>query len=204
MSFRIDSTSIGIRDYIVRYTQTIEQQQVGLQIKTADAYDQLINITADNFTAENATFVNGTIIPGVPNDYHAVFGSEDGERKITTISSYNLLKGTYLSITSVCGESESGSIQLPEDPDNDEDVVIEVSTDNIEFTRLLGRITERNSSTTSYIEYRFPMTEETDNYYIKIKQTEQSDSGYDYYGFKKLIININSSIYDPNNKIIVF
>jgi hypothetical protein len=206
MSFRIDSTSFLVKDYVRRYTQSYLATATtsSLQIKTADAYDELIDINETNFTAENANFENGTVITGQSNADHAVFGAENGDRSVTTNATYNLLKGTYLSIKSVCGETSGGSIVLEEDPDNDEDVVIEVSTDNVTFTRLPGRITERNSSTTAYIEYRFLMTEEDGNYYIRIAQTENSGTEYDYYAFKNLVININSSIYDSTNKIIVF
>jgi hypothetical protein len=195
-----------MREYVRRYTQS----QIGnnstssLQIKTADAYDEFIDINEVNFTAENASFVNGTVIVGQPDANHAVFGAADGERSITTTSSYELLKGTYVSIQSVCGEAYGGSIELPEDPDNDEDIVIEVSTDNVEFTRLLGRITERNSSTSSYIEHRFLMDQEDGSYYIRILQTDHSGDGYDYYAIKMLRTKINTSLYDPVNKINVF
>ena len=204
--FKIDSTSLLMREYVRRYTQS----QIGnnstssLQIKTADAYDEFIDINEVNFTAENASFVNGTVIVGQPDANHAVFGAADGERSITTTSSYELLKGTYVSIQSVCGEAYGGSIELPEDPDNDEDIVIEVSTDNVEFTRLLGRITERNSSTSSYIEHRFLMDQEDGSYYIRILQTDHSGDGYDYYAIKMLRTKINTSLYDPVNKINVF
>lgn len=212
MAFKIDSTSYLVRDYVRKYTQTSLSNTSSLQIKTADAYDQLISINADNFVAENATFQNGTVIVGQPDAPHGIFGSlggdeEEGElldRRFTSSSTFYLLKGTHICLSSVCGESYGGSIELEEDPDGDEDVVIEISLDNIEFTRLLGRITERNSSTTSYIEYRFMMTEESNNYYIRISQTDHSGSNYDYYAFKNLKINLNSSIYDPTNKIIVF
>jgi hypothetical protein len=206
MSFRIDSTSFLVRDYVRRYTQSYLEtaNTSSLQIKTADAYDVLIDINESNFTAENANFVNGTVIVGQSDADHAVFGAENGDRSVTTTATYNLLKGTYLSIKSVCGETSGGSIVLDEDPDNKEDVVIEVSTDNVTFIRLPGRITERNSLTTSYIEYRFLMTEEDGNYYIRIAQTQNSGTDLDYYAFKNLVININSSIYDSANKIIVF
>lgn len=212
MAFRIDSTSHLVREYIRKYTQSsLSNNTSSLQIKTADAYDDLISINADNFVAENATFQNGTVIAGQPNAPHGIFGSlggdeEEGElnRRFTSSSTFYLMKGTHLCLSSVCGESSGGSIVLEEDPDNDEDVVIEISLDNIEFTRLFGRITERNSSTSSYIEYRFMMTEESDNYYIRIAQTEHSGSNYDYYAFKNLKINLNSSIYDSVNKILVF
>ena len=203
MSFKMDGSSLHTREYVRRYTKSYAQSNT-LQIKTADAYDELIDINSGNFTAQNASFVNGTIIAGQPDEDHAIFGSLDGDRMVTTNSTYSLIKGTYLSIMSVCGESYGGSIELAEDPDNDEDVVIEVSTDNITFVRLLGRITERNSSTRNYIEYRFLMTGDNDSYYIRITQTDHSGDGYDYYGFKNLKININSSIYDPLNKINVF
>jgi hypothetical protein len=206
MSFRIDSTSFLVKEYVRRYTQSYlaTANTSSLQIKTADAYDELIDINEANFTAENANFVNGTVIAGQSDADHAVFGAENGDRSVTTTATYNLLKGTYLSIKSVCGETSGGSIVLEEDPDNDEDVVIEVSTDNVTFTRLPGRITERNSLTTAYIEYRFMMTEEDGDYYIRIAQTENSGDDYDYYAFKNLVINLNSSIYDSTNKIIVF
>lgn len=217
MAFRIDSTSHLVRDYIRKYTQSsLLNNTSSLQIKTADAYDDLISINADNFVAENATFQNGTVIAGQPNAPHGIFGSlggdgdgegEEGElsnRRFTSSSTFFLRKGTHICLSSVCGESSGGSIVLEEDPDGDEDVVIEISLDNIEFTRLFGRITERNSSTSSYIEYRFMMTEESDNYYIRIAQTKHSGSNYDYYAFKNLKINLNSSIYDSVNKILVF
>lgn len=206
MSFRIDSTSFLVRDYVRRYTQSslAAAATSSLQIKSADAYDELIDINEANFTAENANFVNGTVIAGQPDTDHAVFGASDGERSVTTNDTYNLLKGTYICITSACGESSGGSIVLEEDPDNKEDVVIEVSTDNVAFTRLLGRITERNSSTTGYIQYRFLMTEEDGDYYVRIAQTQNSGNDLDYYAFKNLIVNMNSSIYDSVNKIIVF
>jgi hypothetical protein len=204
MAFRIDSNSFNIRDHIIRYQSLLGNNNSALQIKTADAYDEVIDINEDNFIAENASFANGTVIVGEPDDDHAVFGSSGGNRKVTTTSAHNLLKGTYLSITSACGESTNGSIKLEEDPDGDEDLVIEVSTDNITFTRLLGRITERNSSTSSYIEYRFLMTQDDGEYYIRIAQTDHSGGDFDYYAFKKLVTNINTSIYDPVNKITLF
>jgi hypothetical protein len=202
--FKIDSTSLLMREYVRRYTQSQIGNNSTLQIKTADAYDSFISINEANFTAENASFVNGTVIVGQPDADHAVFGAADGERSITTRTSYNLLKGTYVSIQSVCGEAYGGSIELPEDPDNSEDIVIEISTDNVEFTRLLGRITERNSSTSSYIEHRFLMNEENGSYYIRITQTDHDGDGYDYYAIKRLRTNINTSFYDPVNKINVF
>jgi hypothetical protein len=201
-NFKIDSTSYLMREY-VRRLQTANNSS-SLQIKTADAYDNFIDINETNFTAENASFVNGTVIVGEEDADHAVFGASDGERSITTTSTHNLLKGTYVSIQSVCGESFGGSIELPEDPDNSEDIVIEISTDNVEFTRLLGRITERNSSTSSYIEHRFLMDQENGSYYIRILQTDHDGDEFDYYAFKRLRTNINTSLYDPVNKINVF
>jgi len=205
-NFKIDSTSYLMREYVRRYTQsqTVNNSTSSLQIKTVDAYDDFIDINESNFTAENASFVNGTVIVGQPDDDHAVFGADDGDRSVTTTSSYNLLKGTYLSIQSVCGEAYGGSIELEDDPDNSEDIVIEISTDNVEFTRLFGRITERNSSSSSYIEHRFKMNEENGSYYIRIAQTDHDGDGYDYYAFKTLITNINTSFYDPVSKINVF
>lgn len=200
--FKIDSTSHLTKEYVRKQSQL---GGGGLQLKTADAYDDLIDINENNFTADNATFVNGTVIAGVPDADHAVFGSSDGNRSVITNSTYYLLKGTYVSIESVCGESLGGSIELPEDPDGSEDIVIEVSQDGVEdYTRLLGRITERNSSTSEYREYRFLMTANDGDYYIRITQTDHSGDGYDYYGFKNLRININTSYFDPVNKITVF
>jgi hypothetical protein len=200
--FKIDSTSLPMREYVRKY-----QSQVGassLQIKTADAYDEIIDINEANFFAENASFVNGTVIVGEADDDHAVFGASEGTRTVTTSDTYNLLKGTYLSIKSVCGETSGGSIVLEEDPDGDEDLVMEVMLGESEFVRLPGRITERNSSTTAYIEYRFLMTQDDGDYFIRITQTEHSGDGRDYYAFKNLRTNINTSFYDPVNKINVF
>ena len=200
--FRIDSTSYLTRAYVRKQIQS--QASFGLQIKTASDYEDTIAINSSNFTAENAVFVNGTIIVGVPDADHGVFGASDGTRAITSIGTFYLLKGTHVSIESVCGESYGGSIELPEDPDNSEDVVIEVSGDGVSWTRLLGRITERNSSTSEYIEYRFMFGEDDGNYYVRITQTDHSGDGYDYYGFKNLRLNINTSFFDPVNKITVF
>jgi len=197
--FRIDSTSLLMREYVRRHIQVGNTST--LQIQTADAYDDFIDINEANFTAQNASFVNGTVIAGVADDDHAVFGASNGDRSVTTTDTHNLLKGTYLSIKSVCGEATGGSIELLEDPDNDEDLVMEVMLGESEFIRLPGRITERNSSTTSYIEYRFLMTQDDGDYFIRIAQTDHSGSEYDYYAFKNLRININTSIYDSVNKI---
>lgn len=166
--------------------------------------DDFIDINEANFFAENASFVNGTVIAGEADDDHAVFGASDGDRIVTTSDTYYLRKGSYLSIKSVCGECYGGSIELPEDPDNSEDLVIEVMLGESEFVRLPGRITERNSSRSAYIEYRFLMTEDDGDYFIRIKQTEHDGTGRDYYAFKNLRININTSIYDPVSKIILF
>ena len=48
------------------------------------------------------------------------------------------------------------------------------------------------------------MTEEDGDYYVRIAQTQNSGNDLDYYAFKNLIVNMNSSIYDSVNKIIVF
>lgn len=199
--FRIDSTSLLMREYVRKQSQGGGSS---LQIITADAGDEFIDINEANFFAENASFVNGTVIAGEADDDHAVFGASDGQRTVTTRNIYNLLKGTYLSIKSVCGESTGGSIELPEDPDSNEDLVIEVMLGESEFVRLPGRITERNSSTSAYIEYRFLMTQDDGEYFIRITQTDHSGDGYDYYAFKNLRININTSLYDPVSKITLF
>jgi hypothetical protein len=199
--FRIDSTSLLMREYVRKQSQGGGSS---LQIITGDASDDFIDINETNFFAENASFVNGTVIVGEADDDHAVFGASNGDRIVTTSDTYNLLKGTYLSIKSVCGVSTGGSIELLEDPDGSEDLVIEVMLGESEFVRLPGRITERNSSTSAYIEYRFLMTEDDGDYFIRIKQTRHSGSERDYYAFKNLRININTSLYDPVSKITLF
>jgi hypothetical protein len=50
----------------------------------------------------------------------------------------------------------------------------------------------------------FLMNEENGSYYIRITQTDHDGDGYDYYAFKTLRTNINTSFYDPVNKINVF
>ncbi len=208
MSFKIDNISSNVKSYVNTNVKNNISNST-LQIKTInysgeEIESELIQINSSNFVAENADFVNGTVISGVTVADHAVFGASDGNRIVTTIATYNLLKGTYLSFSSVCGEAYGGSIELPEDPDGDEDLVIEVSTDNETFTRLLGRVTERNSSKSSYIENRFLMTENDGNYYIRITQTDHSGDGFDYYAFKNLKTNLNCCIFDPVNKINLF
>lgn len=72
MSFRMDSNSFSIREYVIRYTQAlVGNNNSVLQIKTADAYDELIDINEANFTAENASFLNGTVIVGQVDADHA-------------------------------------------------------------------------------------------------------------------------------------
>jgi hypothetical protein len=198
--FKIDSTSHLTKEFVRKQNQG----GGGLQIKTVYRSGDFININGDNFTADNASFINGTVIAGESDADHAVFGSFDGTRSVTTTSSYNLLKGTNLSIKCICGEAYGGSIELPEDPDGDEDIVIEVSTNDESYTRLLGRITERNSSDVEYREYRFLMSEDDGEYYIRITQTDHSGDGYDYFAFKDMRLNTNSSFFDPVNKIVVF
>ena len=200
--FKIDSTSHLTKEFVRKQNQG----GGGLQLRTVyrDNEESLIDINNTNFTAENASFVNGTVIVGESDADHAVFGSFDGTRSVTTRSSYNLFKGTYVSIMSVCGEAYGGSIELEDDPDNSEDIVIEISTNDESYTRLLGRITERNSSDVEYREYRFQMTENDGEYYIRITQTEHDGDGRDYFAFKDMRLNTNSSFFDPVNKIVVF
>jgi hypothetical protein len=200
--FKIDSTSLLMREYVRKQSQGGGGSS--LQIKTADGYDEYIDINETYFTGQNVSFVNGNVIAGAPNEDHAVFGSSDGTRRVTTTQTYNLIMGTYVSIQCIRGEATGGSIVLEDDPDDDEDLIIEVSTDNITFTRLIGRITDRNSSNTSYIEFRFLMTGNTGDYYIRIRQTEHSDEETDYYAIKNLRINVNTCIFDPVTKIAVF
>lgn len=206
--FKIDSTSHVVKEYVRKQIRTQGGGGGGLQLQTVavdeEEGENFIDINESNFTAVNATFRNGTVIVGESDADHVVFGSSSGSRRVTTTSPYNLLKGTYVSIMSVCGESSGGSIELPEDPDSNEDIVIEISTNDESYTRLPGRITERNSSTTEYVEYRFLVTENDGNYYIRIKQTNNSGEGYDYFAVKNLRMNINTTFYDPVNKITVF
>lgn len=164
----------------------------------------LIDVNAGNFNANNASFANGTIILGQPDADHAVFGANEGPRYITSINQYSLKKGTYITISSVCGEATDGSIQLPEDPDNNEDLIIQVSTDGIAWTSLPGRITENNSSNTKYITFFFQMTEDDNNYFIRVRQTDDSGDDLDYFGFKDLYYNRNINLYFADNEFKVF
>lgn len=206
--FKMDYASIISKEYIKKYTRNYVNASIsnidGITIKSDLSTDTLIDINEANFVAANASFINGTVIVGEADADHAVFGSSDGTRSVTTRTARSLVKSSYISITSVCGESYGGSIELPEDPDGNEDLVVEISVDNTNFVRLLGRITEKNSSTSSYIEHRFCMPEADDDYYIRITQTDHSGDGLDYYAFKDFKINIISSIFDPVNKINVF
>lgn len=165
---------------------------------------EAIDINGDSFSTNNASFAYGTIIPGVPDASHVVFGANDGPRYITTTEPYNLKKGTYISLSVVAGEAYGGSIELPEDPDENEDIVIEVSTDGTTFIALPGRITPNNASNTEYRTFRFQMTHDDNSYYIRIKQTNASGSGYDYYGIKDLEYNLNTILRDTSNNILIF
>jgi hypothetical protein len=133
-----------------------------------------------------------------------VFGSSTGPRYITTQNTIELKKGTYISIDSVCGEATGGSIQLSEDPDNNEDIIVEVSTDGELFVALPGRITEQNSSTSRYTTFSFQMPLDDNNYYIRLRQTDDSGAGYDYHAVKNLRYNLNTVLYDAETNTKIF
>lgn len=173
-----------------------------LSIITSDS--SLLNINAGNFTANNVNFVNGNVLVGEPNEDHAVFGSEDGTRTIKTSSTYQLEKGTYIAFKVIRGEASGGSIELDDDPDNNEDLVVEVSLDDITWTTLPGRVTEDNSFSSKYVEFRFLMTQDDDDYYIRIRQTDHSDEETDYYAIKDFKYNVETVLYDSVNEVRIF
>jgi hypothetical protein len=177
-------------------------ESVSLSVVTSDFSS--LSINAGNFTANNVNFVNGNVLASNPNEDHAVFGSEDGTRTITTNSTYELEKGSYIAFKCIRGETSGGSIELDDDPDNNEDLVVEVSSDNITYITLPGRITEDNSSSSKYIEYRFLMTQDDGDYYIRVRQTDHSGDGTDYYALKDFKYNVETVLYDSANEIKLF
>lgn len=179
-----------------------ESAASSISIITSDSSSLAIN--AGNFTANNVNFVNGNVLVGQPNEEHAVFGSQGGTRTIKTISTYQLEKGTYIAFKVIHGEAYGGSIELEDDPDNNEDLVVEVSLDDMTWTTLPGRVTEDNSFSSKYVEFRFLMTQDDDDYYIRIRQTNHSGGGTDYYAVKDFKYNVETVLYDSVNEVRIF
>jgi hypothetical protein len=179
-----------------------ESAASSISIITSDSSS--LDINAVNFTANNVNFVNGNVLVSQPNEDHAVFGSENGTRTIKTSSTYQLEKGTYIAFTVIRGEASGGSIELFDDPDNNEDLVVEVSLDDMTWITLPGRVTEDNSFSSKYVEFRFLMTQDDDDYYIRIRQTDHSDEETDYYAIKDFKYNVETVLYDSVNEVRIF
>jgi len=172
-------------------------------LKQGSSLNSLLNqgselaISSDNFNTNFTELVFGSVFLGVQDAHHVKFGGlgvdeKKDERYIISKNKLLLNKGTYLSFQCVMGEVDEGSIKLDDTPDvsSEENIIMEVSIDGNNWTRLQGIVNSATVTNYDYSNCKFLMNLSSNEYFLRIKQDKYTDTDSDYFAIKNLRYNM--------------